>query len=688
MTRLDYSDCKLLQDDALVDRFNKVDQVFAEALDVLPRFGQREAVGKIKAELSRLAAVMVRPRFTIGFIGPSQAGKSTTVGNLLAVSKDESPAPQGTGGPTTSVPTRLIPCREPHASCAAGERHGIELKFLTRKQFQERVSDICSILKLTYDENVRRLLEATRAQHAEQPHFMAADHRVLIGLLEAALEFSDVIQDTATIEVGIYSKRRDYATHQDKPSKYTLLSEVLIYFITDAMSLDIEMIDLPGLGVDKESDDRLTLAFLPQLDGAFMFQLASQVKSAEISRLAGKMRQQHSKSLGGRVWMVVTRCDDLNELQLSGPPEDPTQPSMFCHLNQTLGNQGLSEDAVIFVGNAYHKELLAAHEQGESGVPATVRQRFPTVLQFDEQDEPVVPDRCLQYAGQIESWRRFVLEGGMPHLRETMQTKVADSVRQQTCRDVAKALDDVVNKMIGELEVAEQQSGMSVDEMRNAAVWSGRLAVLAADFISEPYRLQPLVDAVEGNMDKLLEEWGMPPPDQLAANHTNLTKTLARSAVGEAEQATRQAVDDVKRKIEEGMTKSPCPDAAGLPKPLEYWAAQAEEYLESGKTLEGVPGQTRSREYRRSIFGMLETDASPFEGREAAQLSTEDYSVVMRQKVARVAKVYGSRLATEVHNHLMRLADRYRAVGADADNVDTDARAAYAEYRARLLAMK
>ena len=146
------------------------------------------------------------------------------------------------------------------------------------------------------------------------------------GLLQAAIEFPQVLQETALVEPGVYSKRRDYATHQDKPSKYTLLREVRIEFVTDAMSLDIEMIDLPGLGVDKESDDRLTLNFLPHLDGAFMFQLASQVKSAEISRLAEPMREQHRSTLGGRVWMVITRCDDLNELQLHGPPEDATQP--------------------------------------------------------------------------------------------------------------------------------------------------------------------------------------------------------------------------------------------------------------------------------------------------------------------------------------------------------------------------
>ena len=42
------------------------------------------------------------------------------------------------------------------------------------------------------------------------------------------------------------------------------------------------MVDLPGLGVDKESDARLTLAFLHQLDGAFMFQSGHQVKAGAV----------------------------------------------------------------------------------------------------------------------------------------------------------------------------------------------------------------------------------------------------------------------------------------------------------------------------------------------------------------------------------------------------------------------
>jgi hypothetical protein len=157
---------------------------------------------------------------------------------------------------------------------------------MTKSQFRDRIRVICRLCKLEYDENVRALVEEARRQTAEQPHFKAPDHGVLIGLLQAAIEFPDVIQETPRVEVGDFSRRRDYATHQEKPTKYTLLREVRIHFVTDAMSHDIDMIDLPGLGVDKESDDALTLAFLPQLDGAFMFQESHQMKSATVSAVA------------------------------------------------------------------------------------------------------------------------------------------------------------------------------------------------------------------------------------------------------------------------------------------------------------------------------------------------------------------------------------------------------------------
>lgn len=684
MPQLSLDACRLLQAEALVERYNAVDTVLAEATQKLPRFAERDVIAKVKANLGELAETMTRERFSIGFIGPSQAGKSTTVGNLLSVSKDECPAPQGSGGPTTSVPTRLVPVAEPDPRCKGSDRHLIELQYMTKAEFRDRIRDICRLCKLEYDDNVRSLLEAAQRQTAEQPHFKAPDHGVLVGLLQATLEFPDVIQETPRVEVGDFSRRRDYTTHQEKPTKYTLLREVRIYFVTDAMSHDIDMIDLPGLGVDKESDDALTLAFLPQLDGAFMFQESHQMKSATVSTLAEPMRDQHRSTLGGRVWMVVTKCDNLNELQIQGPPDDPDQPSAFCHLADTLKNQGLGGDAVIFVGNFYYTKLLGLPRQPDGTLARPTPEilvQFETVVRFDAEGNPVVPERCAKYPGQVEPWKRFVTDGGLSNLRETMQTKVAESVRSQTRRAVTERLGKIVEDLISALEIAEQQSGMTMEQMRSAAMWSGRLAAIVEQVSREPRFVQPLVDGVERNMDRLLEGWGMPADRNLATNHSNLARVLARSGAEEATVQTRNVVAEVKKALEEETGRQPPPDAPGLETPLEHWGVVVADYLEPGR----APGRG---EFRQSVFAAIETDPSPFESGGHQPLAPSDYLDVLRRKIRRVSQIYGSRLVNELRRHIDSLADRYRAVGSDADRVDSGAKALYGEFRQRLVSLR
>jgi hypothetical protein len=684
MPQLSHESCRLLQSDELVDRFNVVDRTLEEAMQSLPRFAEREVVVRAQHHLQQLAETMTRKRFSIGFIGPSQAGKSTTVGNLLAVSKDECPAPQGSGGPTTSVPTRLIPIASPDQRCRPGERHLIELQYMTRTQFRDRIRDICRLCKIDHDDNVRSLLDVARRHAADNPHVKAPDHAVLIGLLQAALEFPDVIQETPRVEVGEFARRRDYATHQEKPTKYTLLREVRIHCVTDAMSHDIDMIDLPGLGVDKESDDALTLAFLPHLDGAFMFQESHQMKSATVSTLAEPMRDQHRNTLGGRVWMVVTKCDNLNELQIEGPPGEAEQPSAFCHLADTLKNQGLASDAVIFVGNFYYTKLLALPRAPDGSLArptAEIQSQFGTVIRFDEDGSPVTPQRCRRYPGQVEPWKRFVIDGGLSNLRETMQTKVAESVRSQTRRSVADRLTKIVEDVIAALEIAEQQSGMTVEQMRAAALWSGRLSAIAESVTNEPRFVEPLAEAVQRNMDDLLEGWGMPADRNLAGNHANLAKLLARSGTEEAGAQTRHVVEDVKKALEEETSRQPPPDAPGLETPLQFWGTVSQDYLEPGRS----PGRG---DFRQAVFTGVEIDPSPFDSGGHAALSAVDYLDVMRRKNRRVSQIYGSCLVNEMKGHIEKLAARYRAVGNDADHVDSGSRTLYADFRQRFATLR
>jgi hypothetical protein len=672
--RLDHTRCKLLRDEPLVGRFNAVNDVLEEATRELPRFADREVVAEVRGELTQLAKTMSKQRFEIGFIGPSQAGKSTTVGNLLSVSEKDSPAPQGSGGATTSVPTRLVP-----RPTAEGTEHAVTLRYFSEEEFRSRVRDMCDVLNVRYETSLESLRDTVRKQHEASPHFRAADHEVFLKLLDAAIACPEVLQPAGLEEKGDYAQRRIYATHRDKdepPNKYSLLREIRIDFATDAISPEIEMIDLPGLGVEKGSDDRLTLAFLHHLDGAFMFQHAIQVQSGAVSQLAEKMRETYSRTLGERIWMVVTRCDALNDLGLQGPSDEPNPRSMFCHLDEVLRHQGIKGHNVLFVGNAYYQDRLKEGLEESSATSDTLVSRYEKLLRFDENGQPLVPERCGQYPGQVDSWKRFVLDSGIPALRETMQTKVADSVREQTRREVASRLVGVIDKLTAALQAAEQQSGMTVEEMMRAARWSGELDRLAEEIGRGGQYSQDAATAISRTLGEVIDGWGRPTRGALAETHQNLSGMLSHAGLHEASAQTTAVIKLVKTELEKRSQSQTPPKAAGLPTPIEHWSTVSATYLDLGKTADGQP-------FRGPIFDAIREDPNPVTAG-GQQLAADDYLAVMRSKAGRVARVFASRLVHEIQVHLHRLQQRYRAVGSEIDHIDADQRERYAKYRTEL----
>ncbi|MFM7293112.1 MAG: hypothetical protein ACKO6B_18035 [Planctomycetia bacterium] len=671
MPRLDPARCTLLRDEQLVGRYNAVNDVLDEAARELPRFADKEVVAEVRGELSRLADVMTKKRFFIGFIGPSQVGKSATVCNLLSVDEENAPTPQGSSGPTTSVPTRTVP-KPP----APGAENSIALHYFSKAEFQERIRDICDLVKIRCDEDLRQIREAAQAKQQEQPHFKAADMEVLLKLIDAALAFPEVLEKDGRVEQGVWRDRRIYATHQNTPSKYTLLREVSIEFVTAAVSPEVEMIDLPGIDVDKGSDARLTLAFVRDLDGAFMFQQGQQVKSAAIAKLAEKMREFHGRTLGERIWMVVTRCDALNELQTQGPRDRDDQPTMFCHLAELMKQQGIKGSNVHFVGNEYYHQRLKEGLTETHPASETLANRYPTVLQFAADGRPVIPERCMRNEGQVAPWEQFVLNGGIPALRETMQTKVADSVRAQTCREITRRLVGVIDRLTAALQAAEQQSGMTVEEMMRAARWSGELDRLADEIGCESKYSQEAAAAIAVKLGEVIGNWGRPSRGGLAENHQHLAGMLAHAGLHEATDQTSKVVKLVRAEIEKRSQSQPPPQATGLPTPVEHWATVAASFLEPGKTADGQP-------FRGPIFDGIREDSNPVaEG--GQQMGADDYLAVMRSKVGRVARVFVSRLVHEMQGHLHRLQQRYRAVGSDIDHIDADQREQYARYRTAL----
>ncbi len=670
MPRLDPADCRLLREEGLVQRYNAVHDILEEAASELPRFAEREVVAEVRADLARLAQTMTKKRFEIGFIGPSQVGKSATQRNLLSVTVEDAPTPEGSGAATTSLPTRTVP-KPP----GPGVDNSVELRYFSRLQFLQRVRDICDLVKIRFDEDLARIRDAARDKHREDPHFKAADLEVLEKLIAAALAFPEVLQEPGLVEKGAWADRRLYTTHQDAVSKNTLLREVCIEFVTDAISPEIEMIDLPGIDVDKGSDARLTLAFVRTLDGALMVQAGQQVRSSSIAQLAEVMRELYGPTLGERIWMVVTLCDNLTDLHIHGPSDQPDQPTMFCHLAQLMRQQGIVGRNVHFIGNGYYADRRAAGLDDTERASAAMLNRYPTVLRFDAGGRPLVPERCSRHPDQVGPWGQLLLNGGIASLRETLQTMVAESVREQTRREVSRRVIEIIDRLVAALLAAEQQSSMSVDEMMRAVRWSGELDRLADEVGRDERYSLAAATAIHGVLDGVIGDWGSVVRASLTEDFRQLASALALAGQQEAAMQTSAVVALVHKRLKEGTRTLPPPDAAGLPKPLEHWA-DATKCLDRGRTVD-------DRDFRGPIFSSFVEDPSPLADG-CQNMSPAEFPIVMRFKAARVARVYGSRLVQEIQSHLQRLRSRYRAVGTEAERVDAGQRERYAKYRSEL----
>src|SRR5262245_13994109 len=120
----------------------------------------RPDVQSIVADADRVRGQLTRPRYRVGFLGTSQAGKSTTFNNVL----QEEIAQSGIGEATTSIITRFRRIE--------GKGNKFSLHYLTQEQYQERRERLCKALMI---------LNAGSKPNAEILAYLADPQKVLAG---------------------------------------------------------------------------------------------------------------------------------------------------------------------------------------------------------------------------------------------------------------------------------------------------------------------------------------------------------------------------------------------------------------------------------------------------------------------------------------------------------------------------
>lgn len=418
MTELTIEDCPLLeasQSGGLLAAFNKaVRQValftehFGSALD------DDDCLIELKDQLDRVRRNLTKSRYSIGFIGPTQSGKSTTVNYVLDVTEPEhQPCKEGSGDNTTSTVSRLL----------KGER-SLELRYMTQEQFSAKREQLCTSSGLAPETSDADLLarlpqQLDAARNGSAPPLpdgqpiLEHDVRLLQQLLQAFRTHGNrLITEYGVVLPAQYRDRSRYLNYgQGADPANPLLREALINFDSEYLPAELQVFDLPGPGAKSTVDEWTTRQYLPEMDGIMLFLSCTKLGDEAVERLYGQLRWLFKERVARRVWIVLTRWDGPTSAALNGDGEE----SVFSAVHKLCGDKQLPVSQIRFVCGPWY----------------TVRdcEQFVT-SHFESRLSGAEKPKGLSGYSEFESkFQELFDKGGIPSLRNLILTELPNDVR-------------------------------------------------------------------------------------------------------------------------------------------------------------------------------------------------------------------------------------------------------------------
>ena len=557
-------DCPLLTDDLeLVDRYNDVASLLSEVELKAPKLWQQlPEMARLAAEselrrirdlekhksaerktdiLVRLADIELllrRERYRVGFVGRSQAAKSSTINEVLGLTI----LPEGSGRACTNVVTRIH-------FVSDDQPPSLVLRYMTQDEFRNRViflggDDRLDWLSETdYDSSTKKqLLSQVQEKFTTGVN---GDKRLwaeqLEQLLKAGIKFGDELNngqpkqerlsyrsiDELETAIPGFVKLLGYGA---APARAALLQEVTVVIPKASLSDTVELIDLPGLGTNNEEHDQLTMACVRQLDGLIVFQSAEQVDNADARRLIEELKFNVGDPQG-RVWAAITKMDTIRNQQVLYGSED----SLFHSINQFLIRQVLNAEQVLFLCNTIPQQ--AREQRLVNGLAEKERAKILN-LRVDEHGVTVIPPALFeQFAVFQSAFRQLLADGGHGELRRILESTIADRVREQVCKQIHDGLVDIVEDLTRFLRSAEQRSAMDFKDIKRAAAWSTVAAGLSQEIDGQSDMLageaSVLYDLLWNDLEDLAAPETLNHQDSLREFHSMVANVLHREGVGQ-----------------------------------------------------------------------------------------------------------------------------------------------------------
>jgi hypothetical protein len=419
----------------LVQQFNLARDLAEIVCQSYPEGHLPESINKALSALTRLGEQLSRRTYCVGFLGPFQAGKSSTFNNVLnATDTEEEPAKVGQGFPTTAVITRLVK--------SASGKHCVRPVFLSTTEFEEKRQFLLRLVGFKGNEKDEVVLQQipdilrnwtkevrtrTDASGNEIP-VRRKDVEYLALFLRSYARFRSSIADSRIVLNNVpFAERARYLQHPPDPWDQQdahvtpLLREVIIEYSTEAIPPTLELLDLPGYDGDCSVDAFLTDQFLKTLQAAFVFCRATDFGGI-VETIVTNLRHVLGHDLRGRVWLVITRCDDIN-IRNGATREDR---NIFDQIKNFAKNKGIPQSQIIFVTN----DLAGFRRRMEDG---TFRKRVNELIDAVSDDWPELR----------QQWDSLSEDGGIGALRRLIVDQVAKQVGESIARQASNRLPEL-----------------------------------------------------------------------------------------------------------------------------------------------------------------------------------------------------------------------------------------------------
>jgi len=436
-----------------------------------------EGLSKILSELARIKESLTRRSYCVGFLGPFQAGKSSTFNNVLnAAGSGLEPARVGHGFPTTAVITRLVR--------TTGEEHRLRPVFLSSSEYDEKrrfLIELAGFASEQRDEVILQKIPAilrdwnkgvrTRIDSSgnEVPVRRRDVEYLALFLKSYARHKSRIMPTRMVLDDVPFSDRAKYLQHPPDPWDQQdgiitpLLREVIIEFHTDIIPDTLELLDLPGYDGDCSVDAFLTDQFLKTLQASFVFCRATDFGGI-VETIVSNLRHVLGNDLRGRVWLVITRCDDINIHEF----QSINDRNIFEQIRLFAESKGIPSSQVLFVTN----DLAGFRGRLDQGW-------------FQEQLEKSLRAASERWPGLKNQWNSLTEDGGIGALRQLITKQVADQISDSIARFAAERLPNLCDRLFAHLrQLADEKLLGELPERITA--WRTQLlqatAIKPADF--------------------------------------------------------------------------------------------------------------------------------------------------------------------------------------------------------------